>query len=115
MRIAPALSPYALQFTPCYSLIKAHQMHADGTLHETGARNFEKRARVSCKKLHLWDGAVVAVVSYVQTGEDRWLNMGTIDGKHWTVVTCARGEMTRIISARRSRRDEERYYEEHIC
>lgn len=60
-------------------------------------------------------GAVVAVVSHVQTGEDRWLNMGTIDGKHWTVVTCARGEMTRIISARRSRRDEERYYEEHIC
>ena len=60
-------------------------------------------------------GAVVAVVSHVQTGEDRWLNMGTIDGKHWTVVTCARGEMTRIISARRSGRDEERYYEEHIC
>ena len=56
----------------------------------------------------VWDGAVVSVVSHVQTGEDRWLNMGTIDGKHWTVVTCARGEMTRIISARRSGRDEER-------
>lgn len=30
----------------------------------------------------MWDGVVVAVVSHVQTGGDRWLNMGTIDGKH---------------------------------
>ncbi|WP_161788239.1 BrnT family toxin [Bifidobacterium boum] len=35
----------------------------------------------------------------------------SIDGKHWTAITTRRGNRIRLISVRRSRKDEERYYD----
>jgi len=43
-------------------------------------------------------------------GEARWQRTGEMGGKLWTVVFTKRGETSRIISARRARKDEEREY-----
>jgi uncharacterized protein len=45
------------------------------------------------------------------TDEPRWLVVGQIDGKHWSVVVTYRGDRVRIISARRSRKEEVALYE----
>jgi uncharacterized DUF497 family protein len=45
------------------------------------------------------------------TDEPRWLVVGQIDGKHWSVVVTYRGDLVRIISARRSRKEEVALYE----
>lgn len=56
----------------------------------------------------LWDGFVYEVASHL--GEEP-LAFGEIDGKHWTVVFTLRGEVFRLISARRSRKKEIEVYE----
>lgn len=38
--------------------------------------------------------------------EPRWLVVGQIDGRHWSVVVTYREDRVRIISARRSRKEE---------
>jgi uncharacterized protein len=38
--------------------------------------------------------------------EPRWLVVGQIEGKHWSVVVTYRRPGVRIISARRSRKEE---------
>ena len=43
--------------------------------------------------------------------EPRWLVIGQIDGKHWSVVVTYRRHRIRIISARRSRKEEVALYE----
>jgi len=43
--------------------------------------------------------------------EPRWLMIGLISGKHRSVVVTYRGQRVRIISARRSRKEEEALYE----
>jgi uncharacterized protein len=43
--------------------------------------------------------------------EPRSLVVGQIDGKHWSVVVIYRGTRVRIISARRSRKEEVALYE----
>lgn len=37
--------------------------------------------------------------------------LGMIDGRHWTAITTKRGKRIRIISVRRSRKNEEAYHE----
>ncbi len=44
--------------------------------------------------------------------EPRFLKIGKINGKFYTCVFAVRGEVVRLISARRSRKNEERAYEE---
>ena len=41
----------------------------------------------------------------------RYIVLGMIDGKHWTAITTKRGKRIRIISVRRSRKNEEAYYD----
>lgn len=43
--------------------------------------------------------------------EPRFVVVGQIGGKHWTVVITYRGNVCRIISARRSRQEEVYHYE----
>jgi uncharacterized DUF497 family protein len=43
--------------------------------------------------------------------EPRYLVVGLIDGKHWSAVITYREGRTRLISVRRSRREEEALYE----
>jgi hypothetical protein len=40
------------------------------------------------------------------TNEARWLVIGQIDGKHWSAGVTYREQRVRIISARRSRKEE---------
>ena len=48
----------------------------------------------------------------VQTiDEPRFLVIGKIDGKHWSGVITYWGEKVRIISVRRSRKEEVEFYE----
>ena len=60
----------------------------------------------------MWDGTVVAAPAKF-VGEDRLLAIGQIDGKFWTAVITERGPALRIISARRSRQNEIKIYQDH--
>lgn len=44
-------------------------------------------------------------------GEPRFLSVGVIEGRHWAAIWTPRGEAVRIISVRRARKEEIRYYE----
>lgn len=59
----------------------------------------------------LWlDSARVEIQARTED-EARFLIIGMIDGKHWSGVITYRGERIRIISVRRSRKEEVRIYE----
>ena len=58
----------------------------------------------------LWDGCLFEVPSQYEE-EPRSLLIGLIDGKHWTAVITRRDGAIRIISCRRSRNEEVRWYE----
>jgi uncharacterized protein len=53
----------------------------------------------------IWSGPVVTLPSK-NPGEPRQLAIGTIEGMHWTVVFTPRGNVIRLISARRSLENE---------
>lgn len=54
-------------------------------------------------------GKTVTLVSKHAGNDDVWyLVLGMIAGKHWAAITTKRGNRIRLISVRRSRKDEER-------
>jgi hypothetical protein len=57
----------------------------------------------------LWDGSVITLPSK-NPGEPRYLAIGLIDGRHWTVIYTVRNDIFRLISTRRSRSDEKALY-----
>jgi uncharacterized protein len=59
----------------------------------------------------LWDDVMRAEIPARTAGEERWLVIGQIEGKHWSVVVTYREQQVRIISARRSRKEERALYE----
>jgi len=59
----------------------------------------------------LWIGPVISIPSK-RPGELRQLAIGRIEGSSWTVVYTPRGDGFRLISARRSRKNEKAIYEE---
>ncbi len=59
----------------------------------------------------LWESLTVTVPLGSGYGEERQAVFGIIDSKHWTAITTYRGENIRIISVRRSRKDEVDLYE----
>jgi hypothetical protein len=61
----------------------------------------------------IWSGPVVTLPSK-NPGELRQLAIGTIEGIHWTVVFTPRGDVIRLISARRSRENEKAIYEKTV-
>jgi len=60
----------------------------------------------------MWDKVVVAAPAKF-VGEDRLMAIGQIDGKFWTAIITERGPALRIISARRSRKNEIQIYQNH--
>jgi uncharacterized DUF497 family protein len=61
------------------------------------------------KVQEMWKRKVVAAPS--RNGlEQRWLAIGFLDSKFWTVIITLRNEKIRIISARRSRKNEIKHY-----
>lgn len=63
----------------------------------------------------LWDNSqtVTLVAAHAGNVAVRYLVLGMIDGKHWTAITTRRGKRIRIISVRRSRKNEEAIYDQY--
>jgi uncharacterized DUF497 family protein len=61
----------------------------------------------------MWSGPIVTLPSKNPI-EPRQLAIGIIEGRHWTVVFTLRGDVLRLISARRSREDEKKIYENTV-
>jgi uncharacterized DUF497 family protein len=59
----------------------------------------------------IWQDVMRVEIRARTTDEPRWLVVGQIDGKHWSAVVTYREQRIRIISARRSRKEEAALYE----
>jgi hypothetical protein len=59
----------------------------------------------------LWDDPDVIEIPARTSDEPRWVAVGRIGDAHWSAIITRRGERTRIISVRRSRREEVSWYE----
>ena len=59
----------------------------------------------------LWDDPDLIEIPVQTIDEPRYLVVGRIDGKHWSGVITYRGVNVRIISVRRSRKEEVEIYE----
>jgi len=60
----------------------------------------------------LWNDPHLLEIEARSSDEPRFLLIGIIDDKHWSAVITYRGENIRIISVRRSRKEEVELYEE---
>ena len=58
----------------------------------------------------LWDDPDLIEIPVKTSDEPRFLIIGRIAGKHWSGVITFRGEKIRIISGRRSRKEEVEIY-----
>ncbi len=59
----------------------------------------------------LWDDPDLLEIPAKTEDEPRWLLIGKIAGKHWSAVITYRRDVIRIISVRRSRKEEVMLYE----
>ena len=59
----------------------------------------------------LWDDPDLIEIPAKTTDESRFLVIGKIAGKHWSGIVTYRGSSVRIISVRRSRKEEIDIYE----
>lgn len=59
----------------------------------------------------LWNDPDLIEIPVKTSDEPRFLVIGKIAGKHWSGVITYRGEKIRIISVRRSRKEEVEIYE----
>ncbi len=59
----------------------------------------------------LWKDLDLLEISVKTSDEERFLVVGVIDGKHWSGVITYRSGKIRIISVRRSRKEEVNLYE----
>ena len=59
----------------------------------------------------LWNDPDMIEIPVKTSDEPRYLVIAKISGKHWSGVITYRGEKIRIISARRSRKEEVAIYE----
>ena len=75
------------------------------------ASNLEKHGIDLTAVQALWDDAVRVEIPARTADEPRWLVVGQIAGKHWSAVVTYREQRLRIISARRSRKEETALYE----
>jgi uncharacterized protein len=73
--------------------------------------NLEKHGTDFTAVQKLWEDAMRVEIPARTVDEPRWLVIGQIEGKHWSVVVTYRGQRVRIISARRSRKEETALYE----
>lgn len=59
----------------------------------------------------LWsDPLRLEIQARTDGGEERWASIARFQGKLWTAVWTRRGAVVRIISVRRSRKEEEALY-----
>jgi uncharacterized DUF497 family protein len=81
---------------------------------------FNERKSQANKKKHgidfnearaLWEDADRAEIPAKTIDEERYLLIGAISDKYWSAIFTYRGEKVRIISVRRSRKEEVEIYE----
>lgn len=81
---------------------------------------FDPRKSEGNKKKHgidfdeaqaLWNDPDLMEIPVKTSDESRFLAIGSISGKHWSGIITYRGEKIRIISIRRSRKEEVDLYE----
>jgi uncharacterized protein len=75
------------------------------------ASNLEKHGIDFTAVQALWQDVMRVEIPARTVDEARWLAIGQIGGKHWSVVVTYREQRVRIISARRSRKEEVALYE----
>jgi uncharacterized protein len=75
------------------------------------ASNLEKHGIDFTAAQALWQDVMRVEIPARTVDEARWLMIGQIGGKHWSVVVTYREQRVRIISARRSRKEEVALYE----
>ena len=59
----------------------------------------------------LWDDLDLLEIPARTEDEPRTISIGKIGGKHWSAIITERGKRVRIISVRRSRKEEVTLYE----
>jgi len=70
------------------------------------ASNLEKHGIDFERARALWQDVMRVEIPARTTNGARWLVIGQIEGKHWSVVVTYREQRVRIVSARRSRKEE---------
>jgi uncharacterized DUF497 family protein len=75
------------------------------------ASNLEKHGIDFTVVQSLWEDVMRVEIPARTVEEPRWLVIGQIEGKYWSMVVTYRGQRVRIISARRSRKEETALYE----
>ena len=75
------------------------------------ASNLEKHGIDFERAEALWQDVRRVEIPARTTNEARWLVIGQIEGKHWSAVVTYREQRVRIVSARRSRKEEVALYE----
>jgi len=73
--------------------------------------NLEKHGIDFVDAQELWNDANLLEIPAKTTDEQRFLVIGLINGKHWSGVITYRNKHIRIISVRRSRKEEVSIYE----
>ena len=81
--------------------------------HAKSLKNKEKHGIDFSQAAKLWDSPVVTLIAR-HKDEPRQLHIGNLQGKSWTAIVTLRGKTIRIISVRRSRKNEEAIYKEEI-
>lgn len=75
-------------------------------------KNLKKHGISFHESLCLWDGFTYSIPTRPGNDCARHLVVGMLGVRHWTAVITMRGAVTRIISVRRSHKNEERIYDE---
>lgn len=75
--------------------------------------NLEKHGIDFLTALELWSGPTYTMDTYPGNDAHRYLVVGELRGWCWTAVITLRGDSIRIISVRRSRRNEKEAFNEH--
>ena len=79
---------------------------------EKSVRNKRKHGIDFEEARRLWNGKSIEILT-TSTGEQRFIVIGIIDGKHWTAVITYRNKRIRLISIRRARKKEIALYEKN--
>jgi uncharacterized DUF497 family protein len=78
---------------------------------EKSASNKQKHGLDFDEAQALWNDPDFVEIPVQTIDEPRFLVIGMIEGKHWSGVITYRGDKVRIISVRRSRKEEVEIYE----
>ena len=76
------------------------------------SNNNKKKHKINFNEAkELWEDPYLIEIPIMTSDEPRYLVIGKITGKHWSGIITYREETIRIISVRRSRKEEVDIYE----